>query len=327
MGEREGMVVNCGAYSGGRKVADLELDQIDSVLGQDGHFVWIGLYEPDESLLGDIQRRFGLHELAIEDAHRAHQRPKLDEYEGSFFIVLRTAQLAEGRIALGETHLFAGPGYVVSIRHGASLSYAPVRARCETTPHLLAHGPCFVVYAVMDFVVDNYFPILDGLEDELEELEEVIFGEHVSRETTSRIYDLKRDLVAFKRAVSPLLEMCNRLVRFDASLVSEEVRPYFRDVYDHVIRINETTDSLRDLLSAALEANLSLISVRQNEVMKKLASWAAILAVPTAIAGIYGMNFDYMPPIHSSWGYPGVMLAIVGIAVFLYTRFRHAGWL
>jgi magnesium transporter len=327
MDDRGGMVVNCAAYSAGRRVADLALEAIDPVLRQDGHFVWIGLYEPDEPLLREIQEKFTLHELAIEDAHRAHQRPKLEEYGGSFFVVLRTAQLAEGRIVFGETHLFAGPHYVVSIRHGASLSYATVRARCETTPHLLARGPCFVVYAVMDFVVDNYFPILDGLEDELEALEEAIFGEQASRDTTSRLYDLKRDLVAFKRAISPLLEMCNRLVRYDTSLVPEDVRPYFRDVYDHVIRINETTDMLRDLLTTALEANLSLISVRQNEVMKKLASWAAILAVPTAIAGIYGMNFDYMPALHARWGYPAVMLAIFGIAGFLYSRFRAAGWL
>jgi magnesium transporter len=270
---------------------------------------------------------FGLHELAVEDAHNAHQRPKLEEYGDSLFVVLRTAQLRDGTLEFGETHIFVGPRYVVTVRHGASLSYADVRARCERTPHLLKKGPGFVLYALMDFVVDHYFPIVDAYEERLGALEEQLFGDGMSRDTTARIYELKRDLVALKRAVSPLIDVCNRLVRYDVGLIPEDTRLYFRDVYDHVVRINESLDNLRELLTTALEANLSLVSVRQNEVMKRLAAWAAILAVPTAIAGIYGMNFEFMPELHWRYGYAATMAVIVGTCAFLYAWFKRAGWL
>ena len=273
------------------------------------------------------QAEFGLHDLAVEDAGRAHQRPKVEEYGASLFLVLRTAQLHDGKIDFGETDVFVGARYVVTVRHGASLPYTDVRARCESTPGLLRKGPGFVLYAIMDFVVDNYFPIVDTLEDELEQLEEEIFGGRFNEGTTERIYDLKRDLVALKRAVSPLVEVCNRLVRFDVGLIPEDTRLYFRDVYDHVIRINESIDNLRELLTTALEANLSLISVRQNEVMKQLAAWAAILAVPTMIAGIYGMNFEVMPELHWHYGYPLVLALTAGACGFVYSRFKRAGWL
>jgi len=274
-----------------------------------------------------VQEEFGLHDLAVEDAHRAHQRPKIEEYGDCLFVVLRTAALVGSELEFGETHIFVGARYVVTVRHGPSLSYAEVRGRTERTPHLLKKGPGFVLYAIMDFVVDQYFPIIAACEEKLEALEEEIFGEGASRETTTRIYDLKRDSTAVKRAVSPLIDICNRLVRHDMVLISEDTRLYFRDVYDHVIRINETVDTQRELLTTALEANLALVSVRQNEVMKQLAAWAAILAVPTAIAGVYGMNFDFMPELRWRYGYAVVMGTIVGTCVFLYTRFRKAGWL
>ena len=320
-------VVNCAAYTEGQKIADVALDDISEVLKLPGQFVWIGLHEPDDATLAKIQEEFGLHELAVEDARNAHQRPKLEEYGDSLFIVLRTAQVKDGKIEFGETHIFVGRCYVVTVRHGASLSYAEVRQRCERTPQLLTKGPAFVLYALMDFVVDHYFPIVDSLEEELEVLEEDIFGDGVTRDTTERIYELKRELVRLKRAVWPLVDVCNRLVRFDTALVPEDVRPYFRDVYDHVLRINETTDNLRELLTTALEANLALVAVRQNEVMKRLAAWAAILAVPTAIAGVYGMNFQFMPELHWRYGYAVVMGVIVGTCGFLYWRFRKASWL
>jgi magnesium transporter len=320
-------VLNCACYSEGKKTGDVGLDDISEVLKVPGHFVWIGLHEPDDTTLAKIQDEFGLHELAVEDARNAHQRPKLEEFGDSLFVVLRTAQANDGKIEFGETHVFVGSCYVVALRHGASLSYAEVRQRCERNPQLLAKGPAFVLYAIMDFVVDHYFPIVDRFEDELELLEEQIFGDGMTRDTTERIYDLKRDLVRLKRAVWPLVDVCNRLVRFDTALVPEDVRPYFRDVYDHVLRINETIDNLRELLTTALEANLSLIAVRQNEVMKRLAAWAAILAVPTAIAGIYGMNFQDMPELHWRHGYAVVMAVIGCTCWFLYWRFRKAGWL
>jgi magnesium transporter len=322
-----GMIVNCSAYAGGHKTGDVAIQDISKVLKSEDQFVWIGLHEPDAALLGQIQEEFGLHDLAIEDALRAHQRPKLEEYGESLFIVLRTAQWHDGSIDFGETHIFMGPRYLVSVRHGASLSYAEVRTRAETTPQLLRKGPGFVLYALMDFVVDHYFPITDELEERLEGLEERIFDGGFNRQSTQEIYDLKRDLVALKRAVSPLIEICNRLVRFDVALIPEDVRVYFRDVYDHVVRINETVDTLRELLTSALEANLSLISVGQNEVMKKLAAWAAILAVPTMLAGIYGMNFEFMPELHWRYGYALIMSGMAGLCGVLFWWFKRAGWL
>jgi magnesium transporter len=320
-------VVNCAAYCDGRKIGNVDIDDISEILQFPGQFIWIGLHEPTAELLRKIQEEFSLHDLAVEDALRAHQRPKLEEYGDSLFVVLRTVQMVDGKTQFGETHLFVGSRYVVSVRHGASLSYAELRARCERTPHLLRKGPGFVLYAIMDFVVDQCFPIVDALEDELEGLEEEIFGGTFDRNTTQRIYDLKRELVALKRAAVPLVEMCNRLVRFDTTLIPDDTRPYFRDVYDHVIRINESIDTLRELLTTALEANLSLISVQQNDVTKKLAAWAAILAVPTMIAGIYGMNFDVMPELRWRYGYLVIVFMMFGICSLLFWRFKRADWL
>jgi magnesium transporter len=320
-------VVACAAYRAGLKTGDVALDRVSDVLLHEGEFVWIGLYEPDGALLAKIQHEFGLHELAVEDARNAHQRPKVDEYGESLFVVLRTAQRVDGALRFGETHVFVGSRYVVSVRHGASLPYTDVRARCEASPQLLEKGPAFVLYAIMDFVVDQYFPIAGECEERLEALEEAIFAEGGRRDTTEAIYDLKRELVALKRAVTPLIDVCNRLVRFGSALIPEATRPYFRDVYDHVIRINEQVDTQRELLTTALEANLSLVGIRQNEVMKRLAAWAAILAVPTAVAGIYGMNFEAMPELHWAYGYPVVMGGIGTLCGVLYWRFRRAGWL
>ena len=328
-GAAPGGVINCAAYAGGRRVADLALDQLrDAVAGEDV-FVWLGLYEPDTATLQQVQRQFGLHELAIEDAFHAHQRPKLELYDDTLFAVLRTAQLVgEPRhIEFGETHVFVGRRFVVSVRHGSLRSHVDLRARCESTPHLLAKGPGFVLYALMDFVVDQYFPIVEALEEHLEELEEEIFGDRFSRETTGGIYQLKRDLLAIKRAVSPLIDVCNRLVRFDSVLIPEDTRPYFRDVYDHVVRINDMVDNTRELLTTALEANLSMISVSQNEDTKRLAAWAAIIAVPTMVAGVYGMNFRHMPELSWAGGYP-LSLGVMALACLgLYRGFKRSGWL
>jgi magnesium transporter len=322
-------VVACVAYAGGRRMHDVALHEISDVLQAPDHFVWIGLHEPGEDLLRTVQQEFTLHDLAIEDAHRAHQRPKLEQYGDSLFLVLHTVQAepATARLALGETHVFVGARYIVVVRHGPSLPYGDVRARCEAAPALLARGPGFPLYALMDAIVDRYFPALQMLESELDEIEDDIFGEGAQRETTARIYRMKRELLQLKRAVSPLADITNRLVRFDTGLVPEVMRPYFRDVYDHVIRINEMADMLRELLTSALEANLSLISVRQNDAMKRLAGWAAIIAVPTMIAGIYGMNFRYMPELGWHLGYPLVMGGMLLACLFLYIRFKRAGWL
>jgi magnesium transporter len=323
-------IVNCVAYSGGARVREVPLEETSEVLKQTDGFVWIGLYEPDEELLRQVQAEFGLHDLAVEDAHRAHQRPKIEEYADSLFVVLRTAQTADDGcdVRFGETHIFVGARYVVTVRHGASLSYGEVRARCESSREHLRQGPGFVLYAIMDFVVDHYFPIVDALEEELTQLEDRIFsGASHGKEIAHRIYRLKSQMLVLKRAVSPLIEVCNRLVRFDRTLIQPETRLYFRDVYDHVIRINESVDNMRELLTSALETNLALVSVRQNEVMKRLAAGAAMVAVPTLIAGIYGMNFEVMPEIKWAFGYPFSLGLMLASCAALYYVFRRANWL
>jgi magnesium transporter len=321
-------VINCAAYSNGRRVSNIQIDEVGQVLKQTDKFVWIGLHEPSEELLQQVQQEFGLHDLAIEDAHRAHQRPKLETYGETIFIVLRTAQMNNQKhIDFGETHFFVGENFIISIRHGSSLAYTEVRNKCEMAPELLQKGPGFALYAVMDSIVDQYFPVIDSLEGELECVEEKIFGEKPSRETTEQIYQLKRELLQVKRAVSPLVDICNRLVRFDLRLIPDDTRPYFRDVYDHVLRINEMVDGSRELLGGALEANFSMISIAQNDVSKKFAGWAAILGVPTLIAGIYGMNFTWIPELNWHWGYPFVLGFTFLICLTLFLFFKRSGWL
>jgi magnesium transporter len=297
-------VINCAAYMKGRRIGHVKIDAIGKLLQQPDKFVWIGLYEPDEELLVQAQQQFGLHDLAVEDAHRAHQRPKMETYGDTLFIVLRTAQLTGERckLAFGETHIFVARNFIVTVRHGSSRSYGEVRARCESTPELLHKGPSFALYAIMDAIVDQYFPIVNELNDELERMEEKVFEGPPTRESITEIHQLKRELLQLKRAVSPVIDICNRLIRFDYTLIPEETRPYFRDIYDHALRINEMLDSTRELLNSVLEVNFSLISMAQNElsnkqndVSKKFAGWAAILGFPTMVAGIYGMNFKFIP--------------------------------
>jgi magnesium transporter len=321
-------IINCAAYAGGRRLADVELNKVHEVLKETDKFVWIGLHEPSEELLSRVQDEFHLHDLAIEDAHRAHQRPKIELYGDSIFVVLRTAQMnQEHHIDFGETHFFVGGNFIVSIRHGSSVAYTEVRSRCETMPELLGKGQGFVLYAIMDFIVDRYFPVVHELEMELEAVEDKIFKEKPSRETTEQIYQLKRELLDVKRAVSPLIDICNRLMRFDIKCISDETQPYFRDIYDHAIRINEMVDNTRELLNTALEANFSLISISQNDTSKKFAGWAAIIAVPTMVAGFYGMNFKFIPELEWHYGYYAVIILTIAACSLLYYFFRRSGWL
>ena len=321
-------IVNCAAYSGGKRVANIDLSQVHEELEHADEFVWVGLHAPGSETLKLVQQEFNLHDLAIEDALRAHQRPKLELYGDSLFIVLRTAQInaQSQKIEFGETHFFMGKNFLVTVRHGSTLSYTEVRARCERMPHLLCKGPAFAMYAVMDSIVDQYFPVIEMLEHQLEKMEEKVFAEKYRRETTEEIYDMKRQLLDVKRAVSPLIDICNKLMRFDLSIIDEETRPYFRDVYDHSVRINEMVDNARELLSSALEANFSMISITQNEVSKKFAGWAAIIAVPTMIAGFYGMNFKFMPELQWHYGYPFVIGLTVFACFSLYYYFKKSGW-
>jgi magnesium transporter len=271
-----------------------------------------------------------LHDLAIEDAKNAHQRPKLEVYDDSLFIVIRTAALgdtSEHRIEFGETHVFFGPRYIVTVRHGSLKSHVGLRSRCESTPSLLAKGEGFVLHALMDFIVDQYFPVIDALEAELDDLEEQIFSGKFVRKVAERIYHLRRDLLAIKQAVTPLIDVSSRLTRGSARLISEDSKPYFQDVHDHVVLIADLVDSLQQLSQTALESNLALISVAQNDDTKRLAAWAAIIAVPTMIAGLYGMNFKYMPETEWAFGYPVTVLVMLGACVALYRWFRKSGWL
>src|SRR5262249_1119789 len=240
------MIVKSAAYEQGRRTADVEIDELDQVPTGPGRFVWIGLHEPNEELLRKVQRAFGLHDLAIEDALRAHQRPKFEVYGDALFIVVRTAQLEKDHVAFGETHIFAGRGYVVTVRHGPSLSYSEVRSRCEALPDELRRGEDFVIYALLDFIVDRYMPVVEELEASVEEIERQLFSGPVEPGIIERIYQGRRELLALRRCVAPLSEICNRVMRADIPLVEEDTYPYFRDVADHVIRVNESIDSLRE---------------------------------------------------------------------------------
>ena len=321
-------IINCAAYSGGKRIADVELNEVHEVLKDANQFVWIGLNEPSEEVLQLVQKEFNLHDLAIEDAHMAHQRPKIELYGDSVFVVLRTAQMNQSHhIEFGETHFFVGKNFIVSVRHGSTVAYTEVRTRCEAMPELLSKGQGFVLYAVMDFIVDRYFPVVHEMEQELTNIEEKIFKAKPSRQTTEQIYQLKRELLDVKRAVSPLVDTCNRLMRFDIKCISPETQPYFRDIYDHVVRINEMVDNTRELLNTALEANFSLISISQNDTSKKFAGWAAIIAVPTMVAGFWGMNFKFMPETDWEYGFHAVILFTIAVCVLLYFLFKRSEWL
>jgi magnesium transporter len=323
-------VINSAAYHNGVRVADVPIADLGDAWRYSDRFFWVGLYEPSEQVLAHLQEAFGLHDLAIEDAHKAHQRPKLDVYGDSMFVVFRTARLSDGsehRIEFGETHVFVGPRYVITVRHGSLKSHIGLRARCESTPQLLAKGEGFVLHALMDFIVDQYFPVIDALEAELDRLEEPIFQGKFVRSLTARIYHLQRDLLALKQAVIPLMDVSAQLSRLDSPLIPVETRPYFQDVHDHVMRIAGLIDNLQQLSHTALEANLSLITVAQNDDTKRLAAWAAILAVPTMIAGLYGMNFKHMPELDWVYGYPMAVGAMISLCVLLYCWFRKVGWL
>jgi magnesium transporter len=287
------MVVNCVAYrNGGARLRDVHIDDISDVLKDPDTFVWVGLHEPSESLLLTLQEEFNLHDLAIEDAQQAHQRTKVETYGDSLFIVVQTAQLTGGHIAFGETHIFLGKRYLITVRHGASLSYTPARHICEKTPELLAYGPSYGLYGVLDYIVDNLLPIVREFREELQTLENDIFTDTFNRNTVRRLYDMQRDLMTLRLAVAPMQDVINQLVHLHPELIPDELRAYFRDIYDHVFRVNESIGAMREMLAAAINVNLSLVTFSQNEVMKKLAGLASMLAAPTLITSWYGINLS-----------------------------------
>ena len=320
-------VVASSVYAHGVRVADIPVEDAGDWARKDGHVVWIGLLEPEPALLQCVQRQFNLHPLAVEDATNAHQRPKLEQYGDALFVVARTAQLIDGRIAFGETHIFLGQGYIVSVRHGASTSYTSVRQHWETCPTSLAKGEDFILYAILDFIVDNYMPVLEALHDEVEEIEDRVLAKPMARSDIERLYMLRRDLLRLRNAVAPLVDVCQRLTNGTVPQVQPTLAPMFRDVTDHVRTVQEKIDSLREVLAFAFEASLLVGQSQENAITKRLASWAAILAVPTAVAGIYGMNFKNMPELELHYGYYGVLAVIVASCAVLYWRFKRNGWL
>ncbi len=323
-----GMVVNCVAYrNDGTRIGDTRLDDISEILKEPDTFVWVGLHEPSEGLLEKLQEEFDLHDLAIEDAHNAHQRTKIEVYGDSLFLVVQTAQLVEGSLAFGETHIFLGARYLVTVRHGASLSYAPARRTCEHAPEMMSNGPSYGLYGVLDFIVDNMLPIVRDFREELHKLENDIFAETFKRSTVHRLYDMQRDLMTLRLAVAPLQDVTSQLVRLHPQAIPDPLRPYFRDVYDHVFRVNESISAMREMLAAAINVNLSLVTFGQNEVMKKLAGWAAMLAAPTLLTSWYGMNFTHMPELSQPWAYPLVIAVVIGVVGGIYAWLRRSGWL
>lgn len=321
-------LVNCVLYgSDGRKLRDIGLDDIDVALKDPKVFVWVGLHEPDEALLDKLQSEFGLHELAVEDAHRAHQRTKIEVYGDSLFIAVHTAQMTKDKIEFGETHMFLGHNYLVSIRHGASLSYAPARRACETAPSLLALGPSYALYTVLDFIVDRYMPIVDSFQTRLHELEHLILGGEFRQRTIVHLYELKKELVRLRLAMTPLQDIMSQLVRLYPGLIGDEVRPYFRDVGDHATRINETAGTMHEMLTAAMDVNLALVGITQNDVFKRIAGWGLLLTAPMMIASWYGMNFRDMPELGATHGYPVTVGVTLAICIILYILLRRAKWL
>ena len=319
-------IVDSVAYRNGQRLGDISIDDVSEVVKQPDAFVWLGLHEPDDTLLRKIQEEFGLHELAIEDAHHAHQRPKIEVYSGSLFIVLKTAHLERAQVVYGETHLFVGPNFLVSVRHGSSSSYAQVLERCDISTKGAAKGPGFALYALLDFVVDNFQPIVAQFEKDFDAIETDIFKDQFDRLVIERLYDLKRHLLELRNAALPVTDISGELIRLHEDLIPKELRAYFRDIQDHVSRLVGLIDGMREMLTTAMQVNLALVANNQNEVVKRLAGWGAILAIPTVIFSLYGMNFEWMPELKWKPGYPLAVAVTVLGCVFIHRRLRRAGW-
>jgi magnesium transporter len=321
------MLINCVAYQNGKKLADITQGEIHEYVNRPDCFVWVALRDADEAELLEMQKEFGLHDLAVEDARHGHQRPKIEEYGSSVFTVLHTLDKTGDEVTSGEVNIFAGRNYVLSVRNRTTRGFADVRARCEHEPELLRHGSGYVLYALMDAVVDRYFPVLDAMEAELETIEEQIFASRTPRANIEALYALKQRLMVLKHATWPLAEASAKLYGGRVPPICAGMGEYFRDVYDHLVRLNQTIDATREMAATAIAVNLSLIQLQENETTKRLAAYAALVAVPTMIAGIYGMNFEHMPELKWVGGYPFALGAMIGIDVYLFYRFRRSGWL
>ena len=321
------MLINCAVYQEGKKLCDIPVEAISDYVQRSDCFVWVALHDAEPAELALMQREFGLHELAVEDAHRGQQRPKIEEYCDSLFAVAHVLELVDGELKVGELAVFVGENYILSVRNRSRQGFLGVRTRCEREPHLLKQGPAFVLYALMDEVVDRYFPLIETLESELETIEEQIFAKGSERANIEHLYQLKRKVMQLKHAVTPLMEAIGKLHGGRVPALCVNTQEYFRDVYDHLYRINTTIDTIRDAIGTVIQVNLSLVAIDESEVNKRLAAWAAIFAVATAFAGIWGMNFKAMPELDWKYGYPVAVLIMGSVCGYLYHRFRKAGWL
>ncbi|WP_280154638.1 magnesium/cobalt transporter CorA [Piscinibacter sp. XHJ-5] len=322
------MLINCVAYQDGKKLADIPVGDISDYLNRPGCFVWVALRDATEPELLVMQREFALHDLAVEDARHGHQRPKVEEYADMLFAVVHTVEFsATDELRVGEVNLFVGRNFILSIRNRSTQHLLGVRERAEREPHLLKHGSGYVLYAVMDAVVDRYFPIIDALESELENIEGQIFVRGSARANIEHLYQLKGRIMTVRHAVTPLMESASKLWSGRVPSVCEGSREYFRDVYDHLVRINGALDTLRDTIGTAIQVNLSMVTIEESETTKQLAAWAGIFAIATAFAGIWGMNFEHMPELKWKFGYPMALGTIVVACSLLWRRFRRLGWL
>jgi magnesium transporter len=321
------MLINCAAYQDGKKLGDIKPEDISVYVGRPECFVWVAMKDPGPGELASMQHEFDLHALAVEDAHHGHQRPKIDEYGDSLFAVLHNLEFAGEELKVGEVDIFVGTNYVLSVRNNAEPGFAAVRARCEREPELLKYGAGFVFYALLDAVVDRYFPVLDAVEAEFEKFEEQIFAGKSLRANIEGLYYVRQKLTTLQHAVLPLIEAVGKLYGGRVPQVCSGLQDYYRDVYDHLIRINQTINSQRDTVTTAIQVNVAMITFGETEVTKRLAAWGALIAIPTFIASVYGMNFKQMPELSWAFGYPMALGVMAVINVYLWIRFRKAGWL
>ena len=322
------MLIRCVVYENAKKIAEIPASEIHDYVCRPGCFIWVAMRDRDVALLEEMREQFNLHPLAVEDAQQGHQRPKIEEYGDCLFAVVHMVEPGLPDLRVGEVDIFAGPNYVLSVRSGVEKGFDDVRARCEAEPELLGHGSCYVLYALIDAVVDRYFPILDQLEDQLEEIEKHIFtADGDSRANIRALYELKQRLMTLKHAVGPLLEAVSSLSGARVPTRVAALREYFRDIHDHLQRLNQIIESNRETVTSATSVNLSMIAMQENETMKRLTAYAALVAIPTLIAGIYGMNFQDMPELHWRYGYPTCMGVMAALDGYLFYLFRRAKWL
>lgn len=321
------MLINCVVYQEGKRLYDIPVKQISDYLERPDCFVWVALKDAEPAELSEMQSEFNLPELAVEDARHGHQRPKIEEYGDSLFAVIHTVELVDGEMSTGEVSIFIEKNYVLSIRNRSQHGFLGVRARCEREPQLLKQGSAFVFYALMDAVVDRYFPVINALESALETIEEQIFTKGAERNNIQQLYELKRKTMILKHAVTPLMEDVAKLYGGRVPAICANTQEYFRDVYDHLYRINASIDAIRETINTAIQVNLSMVTIDGSEVNKRLAAWAAIFAVATAFAGIWGMNFETMPELKWKYGYAAALGVMTGVCGYLYYRFKKSGWL